>query len=196
MVRHACPCRAVTAAVAANPHGSGLGLSGGLACFALRRATVGSPAADGPHALICGCDYIGDAPRRWTNAFKTASSAHPIVSAAKETRLVKFRRGRLRWYLHLPACGAVAQLVEHFHGMERVKGSIPFSSTTKSPGQLAWRSSFSGRSRHISAGYAVGHAGRTSTHASEQVWLFRRGATERSAPPLSNRMMLDGATGA
>jgi hypothetical protein len=25
--------------------------------------------------------------------------------------------------------GAIAQLVEHFHGMEGVKGSIPFSST-------------------------------------------------------------------
>ena len=26
-------------------------------------------------------------------------------------------------------CGAIAQLVERFHGMEEVKGSIPFSST-------------------------------------------------------------------
>ena len=40
-----------------------------------------------------------------------------------------FRPVGLRWYLHLPVRGAVAQLVEHFHGMERVKGSIPFSST-------------------------------------------------------------------
>ena len=30
-----------------------------------------------------------------------------------------------------PVSGAVAQLVERFHGMEEVRGSIPLSSTTK-----------------------------------------------------------------
>ena len=31
----------------------------------------------------------------------------------------------------VPSQGAIAQLVERFHGMEEVRGSIPLSSTTK-----------------------------------------------------------------
>ena len=31
--------------------------------------------------------------------------------------------------LHSPICGAIAQLVEHLHGMQGVNGSTPFSST-------------------------------------------------------------------
>ena len=33
-----------------------------------------------------------------------------------------------------PSHGAIAQLVERFHGMEEVRGSIPLSSTPRSPG--------------------------------------------------------------
>ena len=32
--------------------------------------------------------------------------------------------------LHSPICGAIAQLVEHLHGMQGVNGSTPFSSTS------------------------------------------------------------------
>ena len=35
---------------------------------------------------------------------------------------------RARWY-RFRRFGAIAQLAERFHGMEEVKGSIPFSST-------------------------------------------------------------------
>ncbi len=45
--------------------------------------------------------------------------------------------------------GAIAQLVERFHGMEEVKGSIPFSST-KSPRSQAWGSS-SSSATHLKA---------------------------------------------
>ena len=34
--------------------------------------------------------------------------------------------------LHSPICGAIAQLVEHLHGMQGVNGSTPFSSTRDS----------------------------------------------------------------
>ncbi len=50
------------------------------------------------------------------------------VRRAPRFSLVTLGRYR-RAGIFMADCGAVAQLVEHLHGMERVRGSIPLSST-------------------------------------------------------------------
>ena len=51
-------------------------------------------------------------------------------------RLITFTARRLLPYNARLLRGGIAQLGERLHGMQEVSGSIPLTSTTKTPGRL------------------------------------------------------------